>query len=236
MKYYKNKDSTAISTGLYIVPTPIGNLRDITLRAIDVLRNIDIIVCESTRITIKLLSSYSISKPLITYNDYNAQKQINIILDLLKKEKSIALVSDSGTPLISDPGYKLSLQINRNGYNVFPLPGPCSIITALIGSQLPTNKFFFIGFLPQKKQAKIKIIESIKTLKTTIILFESPKRLNKTVLLLQEYLGNRRATIAKEISKVFECFNNSSLDLLTEKTINIKGECILLVEGYSNKK
>ncbi len=221
---------------LYIVSTPIGNLSDISNRAIDVLNDVDLIAAEDTRITKKILSIYKIKNQIITYNNFNEINRSKKILELLLEGNKIALVSDSGTPCISDPGYRIVNLALLNDIKVLSIPGPSSAISALSISGLPTDKFYFEGFLPKKKGLK-KRLDFLSNLDATIIIFESPKRLIKTLIKIESIMGDRVISVCKEMTKYYEetflGSINSIIDKLKDK--NIKGEYVILVakEGYS---
>ena len=220
---------------LYIVPTPIGNLEDITLRAVRILQEVDTIVCEDTRQTIKLLSHLKISKPLISFYTQNQLKRIPQIIAMLKDGKNVALVSDCGTPAISDPGYFLIKEALENNINVVPLPGPCALITAVIASGLPTDSFVFLGFLKRKPGKMRKELESAGQQKKTIIFYESPHRLLKTLEICKEVFGgNANVVLARELTKKFEEFVRGNLDQVTEnmKKRKILGEFVVMIEAY----
>lgn len=191
-------------SGLYIVATPIGNLADITLRAIDILGACDLILCEDTRVSKKLLSHYGISKPTLSYNDHNGEERRPQIFEALESGKRVALISDAGTPLVSDPGYKLVREVIERGFYVTSLPGASSVMAALCLSGLPTDRFLFAGFLPAKTEACRTEITSLREINATLVLFESARRLQDTLFLLHDILGNRPAAIVREITKLFE--------------------------------
>ncbi len=189
---------------LYIVPTPIGNLEDITLRALEILRNVDVIACEDTRVTSKLLLVYGFRASMMVYNDFSTEKDRNKIFRALDEGKSVALVSDAGTPLISDPGYKLVHEAHKAGYKVISLPGASSVIVALALSGLPTNRFLFEGFLPVKFKARQDALKKLALLDATCIFFESARRLLKTLEAMLEVLGDREAVVMRELTKRYE--------------------------------
>lgn len=194
-----------ISPGvLYIVSTPIGNLRDITLRAIDVLSAVDMIACEDTRRTQILLKRYEIKKPLLSYFEYNKLKRIDLIISSLKEGKSIALVSDAGTPGISDPGASLIKKAIDQGLKVEAIPGASALLTALTVSGVPIHKFTYVGFLPVKSGARKKALLQLKAEEKTTVIYESPHRLIKTLLAIKEVFGNSNIVIAREMTKKFE--------------------------------
>ena len=225
-----------MSGTLYIVSTPIGNLKDITKRALEVLENVDLIAAEDTRITKRLLNHFDIKNNFISYNDYNENKKYQYLLDVLKNNKNIAIVSDAGTPSISDPGYRIVNAANLSGFKVVTIPGPSSAIAALSISGLPSDSFYFEGFLPKKK-GRTKRLNYLKELDCTVIIFESPKRLLKTLNDILSVLGNRVVSLCKELTKLHETVK---LDYLSNiiKAIDsevIKGEYVLLIakEKYS---
>ncbi len=196
------------SEHLYIVATPIGNLQDITLRALDTLKSCDIIVCEDTRVTGRLLHHYGIKKPMKALNEYNEQTVAYEIIDELKAGKNICLVSDSGTPLISDPGFRLVRLAKKQSIQVVPIPGPSAVIAALSASGIPTDSFFFTGFLPKQSTKKKRYLEqwkeSCRTISSTLIFYESPHRIADTLKTIQEVCDNVQVTIARELTKVHE--------------------------------
>ncbi len=191
---------------LYIVATPIGNLKDITLRALEVLKSVRYIACEDTRVTKKLLSHYGIEgKKLISYHEHNEEEASEKILKILKEE-DVALVSDAGTPCISDPGYRVVKKAWENGFNVSPIPGAFAGAAALSASGLPSDKFLFLGFLPNKEKQKKELLEEYKTLEVTLIIYESPHRLLKTLQLIAEICPESKVVVAKELTKIHEKF------------------------------
>ena len=224
---------------LYIVPTPIGNLEDITLRAVRILQEVDTIVCEDTRQTIKLLSHLKISKPLISFYTQNQLKRIPQIISILKDGKNIALVSDCGTPAVSDPGYYLIKEALENNINVVPLPGPCALITAVIASGLPTDSFIFLGFLKRKTGKMRKELEEVKSLEKTIIFYESPHRILKTLETCKEVFGeNANVVLARELTKKFEEFIRGSLKEVAEQMQKreILGESVVMINTCKEQK
>jgi 16S rRNA (cytidine1402-2'-O)-methyltransferase len=204
MDTVKTPTSQTYPAGLYIVATPIGNLRDITLRALDLLGLADVILCEDTRTSSKLLSHYGIKKELLSYHDHNGEERRPEILALLSAGKRVALISDAGTPLISDPGYKLVRDVQAAGYYVSVLPGASSVMAALCLSGLPTNAFHFIGFLPPKQQAMAEKLSALATINATLVVFESARRLDETCAAMLLALGDREVSIVREITKMFE--------------------------------
>ncbi len=215
---------------LYVVPTPIGNLKDITLRALEVLREVEYIACEDTRRTRILLSYYSIEgKKLIPYYEPKEERQIPKIIRILK-EKDVALVSDAGTPAISDPGYRLIRRCIEEGIEVEVLPGPSALVTALVGSGLPTDRFLFVGF-PPKKGVRSFFEELRSCSDATVILYESPRRVLKTLKLIREVLGEVSLCVARELTKVHEEFIRGNVSVVIdelEKRGTIKGEVVVV--------
>lgn len=214
---------------LFIVATPIGNLQDITLRAIETFKNVKTIACEDTRVTSILLNKFDIKKPLITLNEFNEENVLYETLSILKTA-DVALVSDAGTPLISDPGYRLVAEARKRGVKVIPIPGPSAVISALSASGLPTDKFFFLGFLPKTKSKAVKNLEMVKNLKTTVVLYESPHRIIETLELIYELYGDVEVTVARELTKMHEEIYSDVITKLLEdyKNKRPKGEFVLL--------
>jgi 16S rRNA (cytidine1402-2'-O)-methyltransferase len=223
---------------LYIVATPIGNLEDITLRALRVLREVDLIACEDTRQTRKLLARHEIKTPTISYHEHNEQQRSRELINKLKDGTSIALVSDAGTPTVSDPGLILIQRAIAEGIPVVPLPGPSAVITALMAAGLPTEAWLFIGFLPAKRAARRKELEKLKGLPYTLIFYEAPHRIQTTVKDLLEILGDRQAVLAREMTKVHEEFQRASLSKFQQwlEERPIKGELVLMVAGASHSE
>lgn len=222
---------------LYIVPTPIGNLQDITYRAVEVLSQVNLIACEDTRHSQKLLQHLAISTALISYHEHNEQHRTLQLIDKLKQGQDIALISDAGTPLISDPGYNLVNQCRDQGVKVVPLPGPCAAITALSGAGLATNKFIFEGFLPVKDQALEQALSQLVEREHTSIFYESPRRVKQTISKIKQVLGvGRYLVLAKELSKTFETFIGGNADAILEwldaDPAHHKGEFVLMVSGF----
>lgn len=218
---------------LFVIPTPIGNIEDITLRAIKTLKNVDLIACEDKRVTSKLLTLLDIKdKRLISYHNHNEINSASGILALLKEGKNIGLVSDAGYPLVSDPGYNLIKLCRENEIEISPLPGPSAILPALVGSGFESDSFVFLGFPPQKKGRNTFIDKAIN-FSQTVILFESPHRIIKLLEQLSEKLIDRKVGIAREISKIYEEFIiDTPLNLINYLTDNnkIKGEFVVLIE------
>jgi 16S rRNA (cytidine1402-2'-O)-methyltransferase len=222
---------------LYIVATPIGNLEDITLRALRILKEVNLIAAEDTRITRKLLSHYDIHTQLTSYFEHNSITKGNYLIGLLKQGKNIAIVSSAGTPGISDPGYPLIKSAVENNIPVVPIPGPSAIITALVSSGLPTSGFVFLGFPPRKEGKLKRLLEKSAILEKTIVLYESPFRVMKTLGVVKEVMGNADVVIAREITKKFEeIIRGKVVDILNNHNgMEIKGEVILLISAHVEK-
>jgi len=218
---------------LYICATPIGNLEDITLRALRILREVDLIACEDTRHTKHLLDRYDIEKPLTSYHKFSRSSKAEHIISIIKEGRSVALVSDAGMPGISDPGEGLIRQAIRAGIEVVPIPGPSAFVAALAASGLSTDKFFFQGFLPSKRSERMDRLKKAAVEEGTLIFYEAPHRIIETLLDMKEVLGDRYVVLAREITKKFEEFirGNASEVLHKLRTAPPKGEFVLIVEG-----
>lgn len=223
---------------LYIVATPIGNMGDITLRAIETLKNVDLILCEDTRVTKNLLNKYNIKKPTMSYHAHSKLAKVDKIIELLESGKDLALVSDAGTPGISDPGAMLVTQVKTHfshGVNVIPVPGASAIITALSASGLPTHEFTFLGFLPHKK-GRETLFKEIADSKRTMVFYESPHRIIKTLESLVKFCPNKKVCIARELTKIYEEFKAGTpeevLKYFTENKDKVRGEFTVLISSY----
>lgn len=216
---------------LYLVATPIGNLQDITLRALETLKNVDLIACEDTRHTRKLLNHFGISRKLISYHEHNEAERADELANLLKEEKSIAIVSDAGTPGISDPGFLIVRKSHEIGARVVPIPGAVAFVNALIVSGLPTDAVFFGGFLPSKKSERIKRLQEVSEIPATLVFYETPHRLGKSLKDCLEVLGNRKSAITRELTKLHEEIIRGDLKELAEtfSGTNVKGELVLII-------
>lgn len=225
--------SHILAAGLYLVATPIGNLRDITLRALDVLQNADVIYAEDTRQTQKLLGSFSISASLTPYHDHNTAKRIPAIMEQLTDGKSVALVSDAGTPLISDPGFKLARAAAEHGHDIIPIPGASAAIAGLLTSALPSDRFYFAGFLPPKSAARKTALCEIAAVPGTLIFFEGGSRIDKTLADMLDVLGDRPAALARELTKKFEQTRRGTLSTVLDgvRTDPPRGEIVIIVGG-----
>ena len=217
-----------INKGLYIIATPIGNISDITIRALKIFEKSDTIVCEDTRVSKRLFNLLGIeirTKNWLIYNDHSQEKDIVVVMNELKKGKIVSLISDAGTPLISDPGYKLVNHIIKKNYNVYSIPGPCSAIASLALSGLRTDKFFFIGFLPKNKNDYVSILRNYSNLKCSLIIYEKPKRLNFLFEKIKENCKNFKIVVIKELTKVYEetiAVSSKNIEDYIKKKKNIK--------------
>ena len=216
---------------LYIVATPIGNLEDITYRAINILNSVDIIAAEDTRHTLKLLNHYKISKHLISYHRHNEEIKSEELIKELKEGKNIALVSDAGTPGICDPGEIVIKKCIEQEIKVIPVPGACAFVNALISSGLSTDTFLFLGFLPLNKKNRKQKLEQIKESTQTTIIYEAPHKLQSTLNDLRNIISDRKIVLARELTKIHEEFIRGSIEEIIKKSENIKGEIIILIEG-----
>lgn len=223
---------------LYIVSTPIGNLEDITIRALSTLKEVGLIAAEDTRQTQKLLNHYGIHTPLTSYHGYNKEEKAEVLVRRLQEGQSIALVSDAGTPLISDPGLYLINRCIQEGIRAVPVPGASAVPCALSVAGLPTDSFVFEGFLPQKRGKRLKKLNSLKELPHTLIFFESPHRLTQTLTDCLEVLGDRPIALARELTKVFEEVIRGNISEVVERLTKrtVKGEITLLIGGASRKR
>ena len=220
---------------LYLCATPIGNLEDMTYRAVRILQEVDLIAAEDTRNSIKLLNHFDIHTPMTSYHEYNKYDKARVLVGYLSEGKNIAVITDAGTPGISDPGEELVRQCQEAGITVTSLPGACACVNALVISGLPTRRFCFEAFLPTDKKERAGILEELKTETRTIVLYEAPHRLVRTLRELQDALGNRRLTICRELTKkhetVFRTTIEEAIAFYTEQ--EPKGECVLVIEGVS---
>jgi len=217
---------------LYIIATPIGNLEDLTFRAKRILEEVDLVACEDTRHTGILLKHYDIKTQKLSFHSHSGHAKVEKIMTYLESNKDVALVSDAGTPGISDPGYVLIQAALEKGVDVVPIPGPSAVITALCASGLPTDKFLYLGFLPVKK-GRQTLFKAIADSQHTVVFYESPRRLVKTLTQLKEHLAkDRKIVVAKELTKIYETFYRGTLDeVLSQLPENIKGEYVVMVCG-----
>lgn len=218
-----------MSGKLYLVATPIGNLEDITLRAIKILKEVDIILAEDTRQTLKLLNHFEISKPLISYHRHNEEIKVDNIIQKLEEGTNIALVSDAGTPVISDPGEVVVKEALKNDVEVIPIPGACALINGLIASGLDAKEFSFYGFLSLNKKLRKEKLEEIRNENKTVILYEAPHKILNTLNDLKEVLGNRKVVIARELTKIHEEYIRGTVTEILEKYKEPRGEHIIVI-------
>lgn len=221
---------------LYIVATPIGNLEDISQRALRILREVDLIACEDTRHTSKLLHHFGIETKTISYHEHNERERAEELGSILESGKSVALVSDAGTPLISDPGFRLVNSAIEKGISVVPIPGAAAVVTALAASGLPTDQFYFAGFLPARANARRTKLEELAAIPGTLVFYEAPHRISATLRDAMNLLGDREAVVARELTKLHEEFTRGRLSELAEafsKSENVRGEIVLMISGES---
>ena len=223
------------SPTLYLIPTPIGNLDDITLRTIKILNEVEVVFCEDTRVTSLLLNHLNIKKKLISNFEYNENKNENKLLEYLKNGYNVGLVSDRGTPVISDPGYELAKIAIDNGYNVVSLPGATALIPALTSSGIEPMPFLYYGFLNSKDSKRRKELEGFKLFKHTMIFYEAPHRIKKTLEDMLNILGNRKISISREITKKFEEVYRGTIEEILKEIDEIKGELVIVVSGNNEE-
>jgi 16S rRNA (cytidine1402-2'-O)-methyltransferase len=234
----RNSDSynKEIKKGLYIVSTPIGNLGDITLRAVDTLKKSDYILCEDTRVSKILLNKYSIKSKLISYHKFNEKKNISKILELLKNDSIISIISDAGTPVISDPGAILVNECIKNNIEIIPLPGPSAVLSALSVSGF-SEKFFFYGFFPEKMKILEEDLKNLSYLNSSIVFFISSKKINRIMPYLKKNFIDRKILIGREMTKYYEEFIRADIDKINELNFELKGELTIVIsEKKSDKK
>jgi 16S rRNA (cytidine1402-2'-O)-methyltransferase len=221
-----------VSGTLFLVATPIGNLEDITFRAVRTLKEVDLIACEDTRHTRRLLDHYGVDKPTISYHEHNERERVESLIHRLEEGMNIAVVSDAGTPLISDPGYRLVSAAADAGIRIVPVPGPSAILAALTASGLPTDSFFFGGFVSQKQGARRKMLESLATLDCTLVFYEAPHRILETLQDIAEIYGDREIVLTRELTKLHEEFlRGTALALFRnlQERESVKGEITLII-------
>lgn len=226
-----NQKSYDGSPTLYLVPTPIGNLGDFTFRAVEVLNQVEVIFSEDTRITINLLNHYDIKKKLIAFHKFNEEQKVGIVLSYLENGKNVAIVSDRGTPVLSDPGEICTKKVIEKGYNVVSLPGATAAIPAITASGLDSSKFIFYGFLNSKSSKRKKELEFLKNNKMTIIFYEAPHRIMEMLADLKDVFGDRKISISREISKKFEEIYRAKISEVMNMLTEVKGEFVIVVEG-----
>ncbi len=222
--------------GLYLIPTPIGNLQDITLRAIEILKKVDLLLCEDTRVTEYLLKSLNIKKKLISCHNFNEDKIKSKVIEYLNNQKIIGLVTDQGTPIVSDPGYKIVQAVIDAGFSVIALPGATALIPALVSSGIQPYPFLFYGFLNAKIGKKEQELEKLKRETATLIFYESCHRIKETLLTIYKILGDRKISIHREISKLHEEIYRGSISDIIKQEIDTRGEFVLIVEGNKQQE
>ena len=224
------------SPTLYLIPTPIGNMEDITLRALNTLKEVEVIFCEDTRVTLNLLNYFDIKKKLISSHNFNEANNKGKLLEYLKNGYNVGLVSDRGTPIISDPGYELAKYAIEEGFNVVSLPGATALIPALTSSGISPMPFYYYGFLNSKDSQRKKELENLKNIKATLIIYEAPHRINKTLKDLGNILGNnRKISISREISKKYEEIYRGTIQELIDENNEYKGELVIVIEGNTEE-
>ena len=221
---------------LYLVPTPVGNLNEMTPRAVEVLNSVDVIACEDTRNSGQLLKHFGIHKRLIACQNFNEESSANGIVKLLEEGNTVALISDAGYPLISDPGQRVVFDVTEAGYRVIPLSGCSAFLNALVASGLVVQPFIFIGFLPSSENDRKKKLVEYAHYPMTLVFYEAPHRIAKTLRDMQEVLGDRRCVIARELTKLHEEFLRGTISQLLEAADDLKGEMVIVVEGCSQEK
>lgn len=217
---------------LYLVPTPIGNLEDMTFRSIEVLKSVDVIFSEDTRVTLVLLNHFDIKKKMISLHDHNEDMVKDKVLSYLKDNKNVAIVTDRGTPIVSDPGYKTVKYVSDNGYNVVGLPGACAFVPAFIVSGLPSEHFLFYGFLNSKDSKMREELNNLKNFENTIIFYEAPHRLIKCLQAILDVFGDRYVSISKEISKLHESVFRGNISEAIKSFDVVKGEYVIVIDGF----
>ena len=228
--WHNNYDGSPI---LYLVPTPIGNMEDMTFRAIRILKEVDVIFCEDTRVTQNLLNYFEIKNKLISLHDHNEDIVKEKVLSYLNDDKNVAIVTDRGMPIISDPGYKTVKYVSDFGFRVVGLPGACAFVTALVMSGIEPQPFTFYGFLDSKMEKKRKELEQLKFIDNAIIFYEAPHRILKTMQLILEIFGDREVSLSREISKKYESIYRGNISDLIPTLEGIKGEFVIVVSGFS---
>ncbi len=216
---------------LYLIPTPIGNLDDITVRSLKTLETVDLLLCEDTRETGKLMKKFNIKKRLVSCHEYNESDMVDYVIKCLDDNMNIGLVTDQGTPIISDPGFIVAREIIKKGYNVISLPGATAFVPALTSSGINPSPFLFYGFLSAKDSKQKKELEELKSLKYTMIFYEAPHRIRKTLSNMLEVMGDRNISISREISKIYEEIYRDKISNLIDISDTMKGELVLVVEG-----
>ena len=227
---HSDKKKNKLKPGLYVVSTPIGNLRDISLRCLDILRDSDTILCEDTRVAQKILNKYDIKTKLISNHKFNEKRNLPKILEILKKNKSVSIISDAGTPSVSDPGNLIVLECIKNSINIFPIPGPSAVTSAVSVSGF-SEKYYFYGFFPEKQKNIKNDLEDLSKIDSSIVFFISPNKINKIIVHLKKYFAGRKILICREMTKVYEEYTRCDIDELENYESTLKGEITIVVSG-----
>lgn len=227
---HSDKKINKLKPGLYVVSTPIGNLRDISLRCLDILRDSDTILCEDTRLAQKILNKYDIKAKLISNHKFNEKRNLSKIVEILKKNKSVSIISDAGTPSISDPGNLIVLECIKNSIDIFPIPGPSAVTSAVSVSGF-SEKYYFYGFFPEKQKNIKNDLEDLSKIDSSIVFFISPNKINKIIVHLKKYFTGRKILICREMTKVFEEYTRCDVDELENYESTLRGEITIVVSG-----
>ena len=227
---HSDKKKNKLKPGLYVVSTPIGNLRDISLRCLDILRDTDTILCEDTRVAQKILNKYDIKAKLISNHKFNEKRNLPKIIEILKQNKSVSIISDAGTPSLSDPGNLLVLECIKNSIDIFPIPGPSAVTSAVSISGFD-QKYYFYGFFPEKEKNIKNDLEDLSKIDSSIVFFISPNKINKIIVHLKKYFAGRKILICREMTKVFEEYTRCDIDELENYKSILKGEITIVVSG-----
>ena len=227
---HSDKKINKLKPGLYVVSTPIGNLRDISLRCLDILRDSDTILCEDTRVAQKILNKYDIKKKLISNHKFNEKRNLTKILEILKKNKSVSIITDAGTPSVSDPGNLIVLECIKNSIDIFPIPGPSAVTSAVSVSGF-VEKYYFYGFFPEKEKNIKNDLEDLSKIDSSIVFFISPNKINKIIVHLKKYFAGRKILICREMTKVYEEYTRCEIDELENYESTLKGEITIVVSG-----
>ena len=227
---HSDKKKNKLKSGLYVVSTPIGNLRDISLRCLDILRDSDTILCEDTRVAQKILNRYDIKAKLVSNHKFNEKRNLSKIVEILKKNKSVSIISDAGTPSISDPGNLIVSECLKNSINVFPIPGPSAVTSAISISGFG-EKYYFYGFFPEKEKNIKNDLEDLSKIDSSIVFFISPNKINKIIVHLKKYFAGRKILICREMTKVFEEYTRCDVDELENYESTLRGEITIVVSG-----
>ena len=227
---HSDKKINKLKPGLYVVSTPIGNLRDISLRCLDILRDSDIILCEDTRVAQKILNKYDIKSRLISNHKFNEKRNLPKIVETLKKNKSVSIISDAGTPSVSDPGNLIVLECIKNSIDIFPIPGPSAVTSAVSVSGF-SEKYYFYGFFPEKEKNIKNDLEDLSKIDSSIVFFISPNKINKIIVHLKKYFVGRKILICREMTKIYEEYTRYNIDELENYESTLKGEITIVVSG-----